>query len=465
MGWQDTSVPFYKDSTMWNRQFQTPNMERLAAKGMKFTNAYACPVSSPTRVSLISGVNATRHNVTNWTLRKNVSTDGDNKYFTFPDWNVNGYSPVDSIENTFYGTSLATLLQQAGYTTLFVGKAHFGAQDTPGENPLNLGFDRNIAGHAAGGPATYLGTKNFGNIGDNPSPFAIPDLEEYYGEDIYLTEALTRESVKLMDEALLGDKPFFLYMANYAVHVPFESDNRFYQKYLDLGFEDIEARYAALVEGMDKSLGDIMDYLEERGIDDNTVILFMSDNGGYSILERENTFGGVNKNSPLRGGKGSLYEGGVREPMIVYAPNITEAGSVNHSKVIIEDFYPTIVELAGGELNMVQELDSESFVDALRGESINKKRPFYWHFPNDWGVRSNECGAPASSIVLGDMKFIYFYEGGVRELYNIADDISETDNLIGKGRKYERIAKRLEGLLQRKLKAEGSSLPVPCVAK
>ncbi len=459
MGWQDTSVPFHSDTTIWNKFFNTPSMERLAAKGMKFTNAYAAPVSSPTRVSLMSGVNPTRHHVTNWTLHKNTSTDGHNNILSFGEWNVNGFTPDKSVERAFYGTPLPQILKDAGYATLFLGKAHFGAKTTPAEDPLNIGFDKNIGGHAAGGPGSFLGTKDFGNNQPN-SPWGVPDLEKYHGQDIYLTEALTIEAEALMDEALEEHKPFFLYMSHYAVHVPFEADMRFYPKYIEQGYEEYEARYASMVEGMDKSLGDLMDYLDEKGIADNTVIIFMSDNGGYSVGVRSKTFNGINKNAPLRGGKGSIYEGGIREPMLVYAPNITKPASVNNSTVIIEDFFPTIVELAGSNTdNIAQELDSESFTKALKGGKINENRAFFWHYPNDWGERGNECGAPRSAIRLGDMKLIHDYETSTSELYNIKEDIGETQNLMNTSKKNQRTAAKLAKILSDRLRAEDAPMP------
>lgn len=458
MGWQDCSLPFHTDTTIWNRNFKTPNMERLAQKGMKFTNAYAAPVSSPSRISLMTGVSPARHKVTNWTLKKNVGTDGNNKEFVFEDWNLNGFSPEDGIERTFYGTSLYQLLQDSGYSTLFVGKAHFGAQTTPAADPLNVGFDVNVGGHAAGGPGSYLSEDNYGNAPG--SPWGVPGLDKYHGTGTFLTEALTQESFKLMDDALESDKPFFLYMSHYAVHIPFAADNRFYQDYIDKGLEEYEARFASIVEGMDKSLGDIMDYLEDKGIADNTIILFMSDNGGYTVGVRLNTFGGVNKMAPLRGGKGSLYEGGVREPMLAYVPGVTEAGSVNHSQVIIEDYFPTILELAGIEnAETIQELDSKSFAKAFDGKEINRNRPFYWHYPNDWGERRNDCGAPSSSILVGNMKFVHFYEGAVNELYDLSSDLGETNNLIGQSKKYDKQAKKLAKMLSDKLRKDGSPMP------
>ena len=461
MGWQDCSLPFYEDTTMWNKIFHTPNMEKLASKGMKFTSAYASAVSSPSRVSLITGTNPTKHHVTNWTLKKNATNDRANDKLLFEQWNVNGYSPVPDIENSYYATSLAEILKNDGYNTLFVGKAHFGAIDTPAEDPLNIGFNKNVAGHAAGAMGSYLGERSFGNDRKDAAIWGVPNLESYHGKDIFLTEALTLEAERLMDEALVQKKPFFLYLAHYAVHAHFEADARFYQKYIDAGLEEQEARFASIVEGMDKSLGDIMAYTEEKGITDNTVILFMSDNGGYSVGVRAKTFGGINKNAPMRGGKGSLYQGGIREPMIVLAPGVTKPNSINSSPVMIEDFFSTILDLAGvKKYECVQDLDAKSFVKALAGKEINQKRSLYWHYPNDWGERGNECGVPSSAIIQGDMKLIHYYETGENELFNIKEDIGEQNNLLLRGDKYKKIARKLAKQLSDRLREQSSPMPI-----
>jgi arylsulfatase A-like enzyme len=288
MGWQDTSLPFWDRETPFNQRYHTPNMERLAKEGMKFTQAYATPVCSPTRVSLMTGMNAARHRVTNWTLKKDMiqPMEKNHSSLDFPDWNVNGLSPIEGINQAVFATPLPLLLQEAGYYTIHSGKAHLGAIDTPGANPINLGFDVNIAGHAAGAPESYLGMESFGNGKEGKEIWAVPGLEEYHKKDIFLTEALTLEAIKAMDTAIVSKKPFFLYMAHYAVHTPIMADNRFLQKYLDKGLDTIEAKYATMIEGMDKSLGDIMDFLAEKNLDKNTILLFMSDNGGLSAVAR-----------------------------------------------------------------------------------------------------------------------------------------------------------------------------------
>lgn len=431
MGWQDTSVPFWNQKTTNNETYETPNMERLARKGMKFTQAYANSISSPSRVSLFTGMNSACHRVTNWTLERNKSTDAQNENLNYPQWNVNGFCQQDKIERCTYATSLAQVLKDNGYYTIHCGKAHFAARTTPGENPLNLGFDININGGAAGAPGSYLGVNNFGNAcdGRRTSVFAVPGLEEYYGKDIFLTEALTLEAIKALDKVKQEDKPFFLYMSHYAIHGPIEKDMRFYEKYKKKGLSDTDAGYAALLEGMDKSLGDLMDYLENNKLMDNTIILFMSDNGGMAT-----EFYGLNplymQNAPLNSGKGAAHEGGIREPMIVYWPEVTAPRSECNKYLIIEDFYPTILEMAQiKRYHTVQHIDGVSFVPLLKGTGdSSKKRSLYWNFPNGWGKPGPGFGA-SCTIRKGDWKLIYYYGTQKKELFNIAEDISEKHNL------------------------------------
>lgn len=451
LGWQDTSVPFWNKKTALNQKYHTPNMERLAAEGMKFTQAYATPVCSPTRISLMTGMNAARHRVTNWTLHPNQMQPMESQHpeLEFPFWNVNGMSADSTIPHAVYCTPLPQLLSNAGYRTIHVGKAHFGAISTPAENPLNIGFDINIAGHAAGAPKSYWGTENFGNTPEfKDSPWPVPGLEKYYGKPIFLTEALTREALATIDSSVQEQKPFFLYMAPYAVHTPIMADHRFFKNYLDAGLDTIEARYASLVEAMDSSLGDIMDYLETKQIADNTVILLMSDNGGLSAVAR----GGEphTHNHPLSSGKGSIYEGGIREPMIVKWPNKIAPRSTNEEYLIIEDFFPTILEIAGvNHYKTAQIVDGQSFVSQLlTPEQTQQNRPLFWHYPNEWGPTGPGIGA-FSAIRQGDWKLIYYHLTETFELFNVAEDIGEQQNLAAdKPDSVKRLAQILTAYLQ-----------------
>jgi len=472
MGWQDTSVPFAESPTPFNKRYRTPNMEALAKGGMKFTQAYACAVCSPSRVSLMTGLNAARHRVTNWTLKKNASNDGRHPRLAFPGWNVNGLSPVAGIERTVHAKTLPSLLREAGYRTIHTGKAHFGAVGTPGEDPVKVGFDINIGGHAAGGPGSFLGTQNFSAAFRNASRiWDVPGLEKYHGQDIFLTEALTREANLAVDAAVADDKPFYLYMAHYAVHVPFAEDSRFIARYKQAGLDPEEAMYAAMIEGMDKSLGDIMANVARHGLTENTVVMFMSDNGGFSAQGR----GGKahTHNKPLSSGKGSAHEGGVRVPMLVDWPGVTKAGSVCDVPVIIEDFFPTVLEIAGvKEFQQVGgKIDGLSFTSLLKGgPAADPARALFWHYPNKWGPSGPGIGA-SSTIRKGDWKLIYYHDPGraVRyELFNLADDLGEAKNLAGeKPMVRSKLARELAEYLSSVdatmplVKATGNAVPLP----
>ncbi|MGB7070766.1 MAG: sulfatase-like hydrolase/transferase [Pyrinomonadaceae bacterium] len=384
LGWQDSSVPFWTKITELNRRYRTPNMKRLAKQGMKFPNAYSTPVCTPTRVSMLTGMNAAHHGVTNWTSPvKDRNTDDADEQMLPANWNYNGLSPVPGIDKTIHATPFPQLLKDSGYFTIHVGKAHWAPMGTPAASPYNLGFMVNIACHAAGHPQSYYASDNYGNIPGKASVQAVPDLEEYFGGDTFLTEALTLEALKSLEAPIKNKQPFFLNLAQYAVHTPIQSDNRYLIKYLDAGLDTNEAKYATLVEGMDKSLGDIMDFIKKKGVERNTAIIFMSDNGGLSLTPPR---GGEQHthNLPLKAGKGSVYEGGIREPMIVKWPEVVKPSTVAKQYVIIEDFFPTILEMAAVKnYKTVQPIDGKSLLPVLRNPSHNDPtRTLVWHYPN-----------------------------------------------------------------------------------
>jgi arylsulfatase A-like enzyme len=405
-------------------------MERLRAMGVQFTNAYSTPVCSPTRVSLMTGMNAARHRVTNWTLRPDQMQPMELNHpdLIFPKWNYNGMSTSDSLLHTAVATPLAEILRKTGYFTIHAGKAHFGAIGYPSSNPKNIGFDINIAGHAAGAPASYLGTENFGNDDEERKVWAVPGLEKYHGKDIFLTQALTQEALTAVRKPLTEKQPFFLYLSLYGVHTPLMADDRFINPYLDQGLPQAEARYASMIESMDKALGDVLDFVEKQKIEKETIILFMSDNGGLSAVARAGKK--HIHNAPLQSGKGSIYEGGIRVPMLAYWPGVTLQNDQEETPVIIEDFYPSLLEIAGVvQPETIQKIDGKSFVPLLRGENYTlKDRPLFWHYPNDWGPEGPGIGS-FSAIRKGDWKLIYFHEDSHFELYDLIKDISETKNL------------------------------------
>ncbi|MBV7530806.1 sulfatase [Chitinophaga sp. sic0106] len=459
MGWMDNSVPFSGAKLTLNQRYHTPNMERLAAQGVLFSNAYATPVCTPSRISLLTGMNAAHHGVTNWTNpSKNKNTDAEDSTFSPAPWNINGLSPREGDSATVYATPYPQLLRDAGYYTIHVGKAHWGPMGMPGANPLNLGFQVNISGHAAGHPQSYLSEEHYGNLPGKNSAQSVPDLEEYYDSGDFLTEALTKEAIKAMANPIARKQPFYLNLAHYAVHTPITADPRFFQKYKDAGLNTAEAKYASLIEGMDKSLGDIMDYLERQHVAGNTIIIFMSDNGGLSLNPPR---GGAahSQNLPLKAGKGSVHEGGIREPMLVKWPSVAKAGAVCHQPLIIEDFFPAILEMAGvKKYTTVQQVDGKSFVPMLRNPSqVLPERSFIWHYPDKWIPKDGPGINYRSAIRRGNWKLIYNMRTGVKELYDLSTDIGEVNNVAPQ--QPEKV-KELSQLLSNQLRAWKAPMPV-----
>jgi arylsulfatase A-like enzyme len=371
-------------------------------------------------------------------------------------WNHNGFSPFPNTPHTIHATALPQILKDAGYFTIHIGKAHWGAQGTPAANPLNLGFIVNVGGNAIGHPQSYLGKDNYGNIPGKFTYNAVQGLAEYYDTDTFLTEALTLEALKALAEPIKRGQPFYLHLAHYAVHYPIQADERFVQKYYEKQLNPIEARYASLIEGMDKSLGDVLDYLEKHSLAGNTVILFMSDNGGLSQYGR----GGVKhtQNLPLKAGKGSVYEGGIREPMIVQWTGQIKPGSRSSHPVIIEDFFPSILELAGiNDPQYVQQIDGISFVPILKGKKIREERPLIWHYPHRWTVEDGPGINFFSAIREGDWKLIYDHKCEALELYNLKQDIGEHRDVLVQ---QSQIAKKLAAQLTEHLKKWNAAMPV-----
>jgi len=299
MGVMDTSVPFLTDDAgrpkryPLNDYYRTPNMERLAARGVRFNNFYAMSVCSPTRVSIMTGQNAARHRTTNW-----INPDKDNAGPQGPpDWNWHGLKPGD--------ITLAGLLHGECYRTIHVGKGHFSPREVPGADPAKLGFDVNIAGASIGAPGSYYGMQNYGNGGKRTS-HGVPGLARYHGTETFLSEALTIEAKRHVGEAVQAEKPFFLYFAHYAVHGPFNSDPRFAAHYADSGKPAPAQAFATLIEGMDKSLGDVLDHLDALGVAENTIIFFLGDNGTDAPLGHQHE---VACAAPLRGKKVRITKG------------------------------------------------------------------------------------------------------------------------------------------------------------
>lgn len=433
LGWQDLSVPMHDEATPLNARYRTPAAERLAAEGMRFSNAYAsAPVCTPTRTSIMTGMCPARSGVTYWTLHRDRDTSAKHPSLDPPPWRMNGLDEQD--------VTLPSLLRRAGYRTIHVGKAHFGAHESFAADPTRIGFDINVAGHASGGPASYYGTHHFtvaGRQGKDPSSSSsvwdIPGLESYHGQDIYLTEALATEAAQAIRNAVSDGQPFFLNFAPYAVHAPIMANHQYLGEYAEL--DDREAAYATMIETVDAALATLIDTLEEVEALDRTIIIYSSDNGGLSAHARGAAPDGQTRhthNAPLRSGKGSAYEGGVRVPLIVRWPNAVPRPSVSHAPVVSHDFFPTILAMSGVPVPKAHEpsVDGIDLTPLLRGESHDEflDRSILFHQPHQWGA-SGPGIEPFTSIRHGSWKLIYFHEGPRFELYDLSSDVGESQNV------------------------------------
>ncbi|MFN9465471.1 MAG: sulfatase [Planctomycetota bacterium] len=457
MGVMDTSVPFILDEQgkaiehPLNRWYQTPNMERLARLGVRISEFYAMSVCSPSRISLMSGQNSARHRTTTW-----INPDTNNRGPSGPaDWNWKGLDRSS--------VTLARLMQQAGYRTIHVGKGHFGPRGSVGSDPTNLGFDINVGGSSIGQPGSYYGTKNFGNEGKEPK-HAVPSLEKYHGEEIFLTEALTRQAKEYVRESVRAGKPFFLNFCHYAVHAPFQADSKFTVEDSSGKFSKQALAFASLIRGMDDSLGQMLDCFEELGIGENTLVLFLGDNGSDAPLGEAHA---VASSAPLRGKKGSHYEGGMRVPFIAAwakpAQNPwqerlpTPAGQVRKGWGAIYDLFPTIAELVELKVPSEHAVDGRS-LKSLFASSETKvgDREFLMHFPHA-PHRSNYF----TVYRRGDWKLVYHYlpenNSPKVQLFDLSKDPYEQKDLA------ETEAHKVEALREgmgSKLQSEGALYPV-----
>lgn len=458
MGLMDTSVPFLTDEQglpkrhPLNEWYRTPNMERLAERGVRFTNFYAQSVSSPSRASLMTGQNATRHRTTNWINSESNNRDTYGPYL----WNWRGIAK---------GTpTLPMKLQEAGYKTIHIGKAHFGCNDSNGADPHRIGFEVNIAGSSIGEPGSYYSEWGYGHKKGRKER-AVPDLEKYHDTGTFLTDALTLEAKKEIQKAVQEKRPFYLNMAHYAVHNPFQVDKRFLPHYEKDSLKGDSAKaYATLIEGMDKSLGDLMDEVQRLGIAENTLIIFLGDNGGDAPLGGDIDYGSC---APLKGKKGAAYEGGVRVPCIIaWAKNSNNSqiqedfpiakNAIQNQIGTVMDFYPTILDVANIEIPQNLDLDGSSLRKLLSGKSDKKHRDdFLMHFPHQH--RSSYF----TYYRKGDWKLIYFYnpQNPTKpsvELYNLKDDPFEKTDLAKENKK---MVKKLYKLMTKRLEKESALYP------
>ncbi len=442
LGWRDLSC-YGSDF------YETPNLDRLAESGMRFTDAYAsCPVCSPTRASIMTGKYPATVGITNF-----IYGQGEGKLKAVP------YLPhLPLTEHT-----VAQTLREGGYATWHVGKWHLGGKEY---EPQHQGFDVNIGGGHHGMPH-----KGFF------SPWELENLEDG-PEGEYLTDRLTDEAINLVKEHD-GSKPFFLNMCHYAVHIPIQSPPDLVEKYkakaramgLDrqTTFEEGEylpclhkrnerirrrliqsdPAYAAMIENLDTNIGRLLDALRETGQLDNTLVIFTSDNGGLSTSE-----GSPTCNKPLLEGKGWVYDGGTRVCQIASWPGVIQPGSTCAEPVTSTDFYPTFLEVAGLPMKPEQHVDGTSMMPLLEGKETLTREAIYWHYPH----YSNQGGTPGCSVRAGDYKLIEFFEDGKLELYNLREDIEEAHDL---SKSDPELTKKLHGMLVNWRESVEAKIPEP----
>lgn len=384
MGWRDCS-PY------GSRYYETPNIQRLAREGMRFTNAYAaCPVCSPTRAAILTGKYPARLQLTDWIPGRRQHPSAKLLVPSFR-------QELPLAEET-----IAERLKTSGYRTASIGKWHLGGD---GFDPTAQGFDLSVAGTSRGSPPGYFG------------PFQLPNLTGGGSED-ELSALLAARAEQYLEAN--QDRPFLLYLPHFAVHTPLQAKKPIIEKYAAKPDHQGQPVYGALVETMDEAVGRVLRKIDELGIADRTVVLFTSDNGGLRYEGKAKV--PVTNNSPARAGKGHLYEGGVRVPLIVRWPGVTKPGSTCAEPVISTDFFPTIAAMAG---MAAASPDGMSLVPLLRGAGRLKRKALFWHYPH----YSNQGGVPGGAIRRGDWKLIEFYEEDRIELYNLEKDPGERMNL------------------------------------
>ena len=408
MGWRDLAC-------QGSGFYETPHIDRLAASGMRFTNGYsACTVCSPTRAAILTGQYPARLHITDWI----AGHQRPQAKLLPPDWTKQ--LPLETV-------TVAERLKAAGYATASIGKWHLGG---PAFHPEHQGFDENRGGYDRGQPPSYF------------APYKIPTLAEGPPGE-YLTDREAAEAVTFITAH--KDGPFFLYLPHYCVHTPIQAKPAVTAKYKAKdppAHQPKNAAYAAMVESVDDALGRIVATLESLGIRDRTAIFFTSDNGGLA---------GVTDNRPLRAGKGSAYEGGVRVPFIVSWPGVTTPGDTSDVPVITPDIPATILELTAAGSD--RPLDGRSLAGILRGGGL-ERAAIFWHYPH-----YHPGGAtPYSAIRAGNWRLVHFYEDRRNELYDLTADIGETTDLAEA--QPERVVK-LKQQLDAWLTAVSAQLPTP----
>jgi arylsulfatase A-like enzyme len=396
LGWTDLGC-------QGSKYYESPHIDRLAAGGLRFTSGYTCgPNCQPTRAALMSG---------QYGPRTGVYTVGSIDRFK---WQTRPLRPVDNVQQLPLATvTVAQMMKQAGYATALFGKWHLG-QDAK-HHPAARGFDEAIV-----------------TMGRHFNFATQPKVE--YPDGTYLADFLTDQAVDYIRRT--KDRPFFLCLHHFGVHSPFEAKAdliaKFQPKPPSGGHRD--PTYAAMITSVDESVGRVVQVLDDLKLSDKTLVIFTSDNGGVGGYAREGIGGGggITDNAPLRSGKGSLYEGGVRVPYIARWPGTIPEGTTTDIPVNSVDLFPTLLELAGGIAPKDQPLDGVSLVPTLTsgGEKAPVRDAVYWHFPGYLGSPGNTWRTtPAGSVRIGDWKLLEFFEDGRLELYNLKDDLGEQKNL------------------------------------
>ncbi|MEA3224602.1 MAG: sulfatase [Planctomycetota bacterium] len=403
---------------------ETPNIDRLARRGMRFTDAYAAaPVCSPTRASIMTGKYPARLHMTVW-YESSANPPRSRKLVP----------PITQGNLPHEQVTIAEVLKQAGYFTAHVGKWHLG---DAGHYPQTQGFDVNVGGTFWGAPYTFFYPYSGSGSRWGGEFRYVPHLE-FGSEGEYLTDRLTDEAIRVMDEA--KDKPFFLNLCYHTVHTPIEGKRELVEHYkmkVKPGMHHRNCEYAAMVHSLDENVGRILKKIDELGVAERTIVVFFSDNGGYiNKFDKE----AVTDNHPLHSGKGSLYEGGTRVPLIIRWPGTTKAGSVCRQPVSSIDFYPTMLGMTGldGDKKHNAEMDGLSLVPLLKDSGAElERKALYWHYPHYYPTTS-----PVSSIRLGDWKLLEYLEDNRVELYDLGADIGERNNLA------QRMPEKVEQLLK-----------------
>ena len=401
LGWSDLSV-------QGSKFYETPHLDKLASQGMRFTNAYAGASNcAPSRACLMLG---------QYTPRHGVFTVGPSNRGKPPARKLVASPNAKGIKAEHF--TMAEALQGAGYATIHLGKWHISS------DPTDHGFDINIAGTRRGGPYGYQ------------SPFELPNLQEEEA-GIYLMDRIGDEAVKFLDthQADAADQPFFMYYSAFGVHLPLDAKANYTEKFMKKPEDAIHenAVYAAMIYSLDENIGKVIDHVEKLGIAENTLIVFTSDNGGQQ---------GLTNNAPLRGGKGSYFEGGIREPFFVKWKGEIGAGMVNETPISQVDLFPTFLEAAAAETPPNTALDGVSLLRLWTQNEAIEDRALFWHFPVYLQKGAIERDAapdsfhdeyfrtrPGSAIRYGDWKLHEYFEYGRIELYNLKDDIGERNNL------------------------------------